>query len=88
MDRIVEARKEFRAGCPRLILLDGIRRFEQSRGGRKRKVAVELAARAVGGFLMGVIVKAVGRTGTVCWLFDADDIGFRSLAPRVDGWRF
>jgi hypothetical protein len=37
---------------------------------------------------MGVIVKAVGRTGTVCWLFDADDTGFRSLAPRVDGWRF
>jgi hypothetical protein len=31
---------------------------------------------------MGFVVKAVGQTGTVCWLSEADATGFRSLAPR------
>ncbi|HEX4072463.1 MAG TPA: hypothetical protein VHX68_14880, partial [Planctomycetaceae bacterium] len=28
------------------------------------------------------VVKAVGRTGTVCWLSDANEAGFRTLATR------
>jgi hypothetical protein len=31
---------------------------------------------------MGFVVKALGRTGTVCWLSEADETGSRSLATR------
>ena len=31
---------------------------------------------------MAFVVKATGRTGTVCWLSPADKAGFRTLATR------
>jgi hypothetical protein len=31
---------------------------------------------------MPVVVKAVGHTGTVCWLSEANETGFRTLATR------
>jgi len=32
---------------------------------------------------MAFVVKATGRTGTVCWLSAANDKGFRTLATRA-----
>jgi hypothetical protein len=31
---------------------------------------------------MPFVIKAMGRTGTVCWLSDANEAGFRTLATR------
>jgi hypothetical protein len=31
---------------------------------------------------MAFVVKATGRTGTVCWLSPTNEAGFRTLGPR------
>jgi hypothetical protein len=37
---------------------------------------------------MAFVVKATGRTGTVCWLSAANKKGFRTLATREDAGVF
>jgi hypothetical protein len=37
---------------------------------------------------MAFVVKATGRTGTVCWLSAGNEDGFRTLATRVDAGVF
>ena len=37
---------------------------------------------------MTFVVKATGRTGTVCWLSAANESGFRTLATRDDAGVF
>jgi hypothetical protein len=37
---------------------------------------------------MAFVVKATGRTGTVCWLSAANESGFRTLATRDDAGVF